>query len=42
VILEDLSSNGTYVNGSIVGKGKSVGLKSLDEIMILKEGEGVD
>ncbi|MCJ1317476.1 hypothetical protein MMC15_002801 [Xylographa vitiligo] len=36
-VLEDLSSNGTYVNGAIVGRNKRRELKEADEISILEE-----
>ncbi|MCJ1389773.1 hypothetical protein MMC18_002630 [Xylographa bjoerkii] len=36
-VLEDLSSNGTYVNGAIVGRNKRRELKEGDEISILEE-----
>jgi len=35
--LNDMSSNGTSVNGSVVGKGNSQRLKSGDEIIVLQE-----
>ena len=34
VYVEDLSSNGTFVNGDLVGKGKKVALKNNDEISL--------
>ena len=34
VYVEDLSSNGTFVNGELVGKGKKVALKNNDEISL--------
>ncbi|MCJ1288921.1 hypothetical protein MMC34_000452 [Xylographa carneopallida] len=36
-VLEDLSSNGTYVNGAIVGRNKRRELKEADEISVLEE-----
>ena len=36
VVLEDLSANGTYVNGKRVGKGLSKALKCGDEISLAK------
>ncbi|CDW83023.1 fha domain containing protein [Stylonychia lemnae] len=41
VCLEDASTNGTYHNGSLIGKGSTRELKNGDEIFLLKEGEGV-
>eukprot|EP00347_Sterkiella_histriomuscorum_P021474 403333854 len=41
VCLEDTSSNGTYHNGVLVGKGSTRELKNGDEIIMLKECEGV-
>lgn len=41
IIVEDLSSNGTFVNGELVGKGKHVELKNGDEIMLLRASESV-
>eukprot|EP00742_Colponemidia_sp_Colp-10_P004278 GILJ01004563.1.p1 GENE.GILJ01004563.1~~GILJ01004563.1.p1 ORF type:complete len:508 (+),score=59.34 GILJ01004563.1:89-1525(+) len=35
--LEDLSSNGTFLNGTKVGKGKKVNISAGDEIIILPE-----
>eukprot|EP00743_Colponemidia_sp_Colp-15_P003926 GILK01004235.1.p1 GENE.GILK01004235.1~~GILK01004235.1.p1 ORF type:complete len:509 (+),score=97.03 GILK01004235.1:43-1527(+) len=35
--LEDLSSNGTFLNGTKVGRGKKVCIRAGDEIMILPE-----
>ncbi|XP_037092134.1 serine/threonine-protein kinase Chk2-like [Pollicipes pollicipes] len=34
VYVEDLSSNGTFVNGELVGRGKKVALKNNDEISL--------
>ena len=34
VYVEDLSSNGTFVNGELVGRGNKVALKNNDEISL--------
>ena len=34
VYVEDLSSNGTFINGELIGKGKKVALKNNDEISL--------
>ncbi|KAI9252900.1 kinase-like domain-containing protein [Phascolomyces articulosus] len=36
VYLEDLSSNGTYVNGQVIGSGKRVLLRSADSIQLVR------
>jgi len=40
--LEDLSTNGTYLNGEKIGKGNKKQIKNGDEIMLLKPGQVKD